>query len=154
MVEPACSDESGLLEQEEEWAFLLGSGVRKLCFTELAFVPELKPVEIVRALHDVIVHTTVLEEELLVAPVRADRVRSAYNPANESFLAAELGRFVEGKHLEHGGVHWDDRHLVLKVVLVLIGPAVDIVRLDLQFIGPVRILNWDAVLVELGELHN
>lgn len=154
LAEPVFSDESGLLEQEEEWAFLLGGWVGELGVKELAFVPELEPVEIVRAHLNVVVHAAVIEEELLVAPMRADCVRSAHDPANQFFLATELGWFVEGEHLEHCGVHRDDRHLVLEVVLVLVGPAIHIVRLDVQLVGPVRVLLFDTELVELGNLHN
>ena len=102
MAEPVVfSDESGLREQEEEWAFLLGRWVHQLGVKELAQVPELKPVEIVRAHFNIVVHAAMLEEELLVAPMRADGVRSAHDPADQFFFAAELGRLVEGEHLEH-----------------------------------------------------
>ena len=154
LAEPVFSHESGSFEQEEEWAFLLGCWVEELGVKELAQVPELEPVEIVRAHLNVVVHAAMIEEELLVAPMRADGVRSAHDPANQFFFAAELGGFVEGEHLEHCGVHRDDGHLVLEVVLVLIRPAIHVVRLDVQLVGPVRVLLFDTVLVELGDLHN
>ena len=150
----ACSVKSGRLKQVEEWAFLLRSWVGKLSFVEITLVPELKPVEIVRAHLNVIIHTSMLEEQLLVTPVRANRVRSAHYPAYESFFATELGRLIEGKHLEHGGVDRNDRHLVLKVILVLVSPAIDVVRFNIQLVGPVRIFFFIAVLVKLGDFHD
>lgn len=69
-----CSHDSCLLEQEEEGAALAGRRVGELGLGEAAPVPELKPVEVVRALLNVVFHPAMLEEELLVAPVRADRV--------------------------------------------------------------------------------
>ena len=62
---------------------------------------ELKPGEIVWAHLDIIVHATMLEEELLVTPVGANRVRTADQPSDESLFATEFGRLVEGEHLEH-----------------------------------------------------
>ena len=149
-----CSDDACFLEQEEEGAALAGRGVGELGLGEAATVPELKPVEVVRALLNVVFHPAMLEEELLVAPVRADRVGPAHEPADEFFSATELGRLVVGEDLEHDCVHGDDRHLVLKVVLVLVAPAIDIVRLDVQLVGPVRVGFLHAVLVILGDLHD
>lgn len=107
-----------------------------------------------RAHLDIVVHATMLEEELLVTPVGANRVRTADQPSDESLFATEFGRLVEGEYLEHRGVHWDDRNLILKVVLVLVSPPIDIVRLNIELIWPVRILLLVAVLVELGDVHH
>ena len=127
----ARSDKLCLFEKEEEWALLHWSGIDEGGLVELAVVPELQPFEIVRAHLDIVVHPAVLVEELLVAPVRADRIGAADQPSDQAVFPAELGRLIEGEHLEHGGVDRDDRHLVLKVVLVLVGPPEDVVWLDI-----------------------
>ena len=56
------------MEQIIEWASDGGSRVRELSRVEMATVPKLEPVEVMRSPHDVIVHASVLEEELGVAP--------------------------------------------------------------------------------------
>ena len=56
------------MKQIIEWASDGGSRVRKLGRVEMAAVPELEPVEVVRSPHDIVVHASVLEEELGVAP--------------------------------------------------------------------------------------
>ena len=72
-----CSDKLCLFKQEEEWASLHGGGIDEGRLVKLAIVPELQPFEIVRAHLNIIIHPAMLEEELLVAPVRADGVRAA-----------------------------------------------------------------------------
>ena len=56
------------MEQIIEWASDGGSRVHKLGRMEMAAVPELEPVEVVRSLLNIVVHASVLEEELGVAP--------------------------------------------------------------------------------------
>ena len=148
------SDTFFLCKQEEEWAFLHGCGIGQRRLVELAVVPELQPLEIVWTHLNIVVHPTMLEEELLVTPVRADGVRATHKPTDQAILAAELGRLIEREHLEHARVDWDDRHLVLKVVLILVGPTENIIRLDIQLIWPVRVLLLATVLVELGNFHH
>ena len=148
------SDKLCLFKKEEEWAFLHWGGIDEGGLVELAVVPELQPFEIVRAHLDIVVHPAVLEEELLVAPVRANRIGAADQPSDQAVFAAELGRLVEGEHLEHGGVDRDDRHLVLKVVLVLVRPPEDVIWLDIQLIWPVRVFLFVTVLVEQRHVHD
>ena len=56
------------MKQIIEWASDGGSRVRKLGRVEMAAVPELEPVEVVRSHLDIIIHSAMLEEKLLVAP--------------------------------------------------------------------------------------
>ena len=74
--------------------------------------------------------------------------------SNQSFLTALLGRDIESKNLEHNCVGWDDGELVLEVVLVLIGPTVNVVRLNLDLERPVGLSYFVTKLVELGKLHD
>ena len=121
---------------------------------DIAKGPELKPIEVVGSDLNIIIHTTMLEEEFLVAPEGGDGVRTGDDPANQLVFAAELGRLIKCKHLEHYCVHWNYSHLVLEVVLILISPTVDIIGLDLKLEGPVRLLLLVAVLIKLGQLHD
>ena len=69
-------------------------------------------------------------------------------------FTALLGRGVKCEDFEHDGVHRDDGELVLEVVLILISPSVDVIGLDLELEGPVRLLLLDTILIELGQLHD
>lgn len=71
-----------------------------------------------------------------------------------SLFAAKLRRHVKSNDLEHDGVHGNCGQLILNVVLVLVGPAVHIVRLHIDLVGPVRVLLFVAVLVEQSQLHH
>ena len=95
-----------------------------------------------------------LEVEHLVTPLRADSWWASDQPSNESFFATSLRWWVKTEDLEHYGVSGDRSNLVTEVILELIGPAVDVVRLNLNLEGPVVIINFFAVLVELRELHD
>ena len=55
---------------------------------------------------------------------------------------------------EHHSVHGDYRKLVLEVILVSIGPAIDVVGLNFDHEGPVRMRLLPAILVKLGQLHD
>ena len=69
-------------------------------------------------------------------------------------LTTSLGRAVESEDFEHNRISGDEGELVKEVVLVLIGPSVNVIRLDLDLEGPVRLSNLVAVLIPLGEFHN
>ena len=149
-----CSHESGLREQEEEGALDWSGWVDERSLVELAKGPELQQVEVVRADHNVVVESAVLEEESAIAPERADLVGARDDPADEIGLAAELRRFVEGENFEHHGVRRDDGDLVPEVVLVVVGPAVHVVGLELELDGPVRVCLPVTVLIVLGDFHD
>lgn len=103
---------------------------------------------------DIVVTATVLEEELIIAPERRDLVRAGDEPANKFFFATELGRLIVGNNLEHNSVSRDNEQLVLEVIFVFIFPSVDIVRLNVDFIGPVRVLLFLTILIEISQVHN
>ena len=56
------------MEQIIEWASDGRSRVHKLGRVEMAAVPELEPVEVMRSPLDIVVHASVLEEDLGVSP--------------------------------------------------------------------------------------
>ena len=116
--------------------------------------PELKPVEVVGSDFDIIIHATVLEEEFLVAPEGRDGVGTRDDPADQLFFTTELGRLVKCKHLEHYCVHWNYRHLVLEVVLILISPSIDIIWFDIYLVWPVRVFLLLSILIKLSYLHD
>ena len=95
-----------------------------------------------------------LEEELGVAPPRVNRVRTGHKPANQSILAAEFWCHVEAEKLEEDAVGRQDRHLVLHVILVFVGPPVHIIRLHVHLVRPVRVLLFVAILIEHTEVHD
>ena len=103
---------------------------------------------------DIVVTATVLEEELIIAPERRDLVRAGDEPANKFLFATELGRLIVGNNLEHNSVSRDNEQLVLEVIFVFIFPSVDIVRLNVDFIGPVRVLLFLTILIEISQVHN
>ena len=150
----SLSDETSIIKQKEEWAPLHGGRVDERSLSELALGPELKPVEVVRSELDVVIHAAMLEEQLLVTPEGADGVGAGHDPADQLLITTLLRRGVEGEDLEHDSVHGDDLDLILEVVLVLVGPAIDIVRLHVELIRPVRLVDLLAVLIELGNLHD
>ena len=121
---------------------------------ELAVIPELEPVEVVGTELNVVVHTSVLEEELRIGPEGADVVGAGDNPADKVVFAILLRRGVKGEDLEHDRVPGNRLNLVLEIVLIFVGPSKDIVRLKLQLEGPVRVLFFVAILVELGHFHD
>lgn len=55
---------------------------------------------------------------------------------------------------EHHSVHGDDSKLVLEVVLVGIGPAINVVGLNFDVERPVRMRFLPAILVKLGKFHD
>ena len=116
------------------------SGVLERSLMDVAEGPELKPVEVVWSDLNIIIHATMLEEEFLVAPEGGDGVRTGDDPANQLVFAAELRRLIKCKHLEHHCVHWNYRHLVLEVVLILISPSIHIIWFDIDLVWPVRVL--------------
>ena len=103
---------------------------------------------------DVVVHASVLEEELSVSPEGAELVGAGHDPADELLLTTLLRRRVECEDLEQHRVHWDHLELITEVVLELVSPAVDIVGLKLQLEGPVGLMLLVAVLVEHADLHD
>ena len=114
--------------------------------------PELEPVEVLRPDLDVILHAVRLEEELLVTPEGGDGVRAGHEPADQLFFTTALGGLIVSEYLEHYGVVRNDRQLVLEVVLILISPSVDIIRLNFDHEGPVRLLLLVTILIVLGDL--
>lgn len=114
----------------------------------------MEPVKVVGSHLDIVVQAAMLEEELRVTPEGADLVGARGDPADKVPFAALLRRSVEGEDFEHDGVHRDDGELVLEVILILISPSIDIVGLDLELEGPVRLFLLDAILIKLGQLHD
>ena len=103
---------------------------------------------------DVVLVAVVLEVQLLVTPEGGGGLGAGDEPSHESFLGAVLGRRVISEDFEHDGVLGDERKLILEVVLVSIGPPVDIVGLNIDLEGPVRLVFLLSKLVELGQLHH
>ena len=62
------SQKASFLEQEQEWADLGRGGVSERSLGEPSIIPELKPLEVVRSVSDIILVTMVLEVKLLVTP--------------------------------------------------------------------------------------
>ena len=151
------SQEAGLFKQENEWAFLSGCGILKRRLRVETAVPELKPLVVVGAVEQVVLVAMLLEEKLLVSPSRWGGLRARHQPANKLLRASELvvklWWAVVGDHLPHGGVRWNNLKLVLEVILVLVGPAVDVVGLDLDHEWPVRVLLRLTILIEFSHLH-
>ena len=125
--------------------------------SEPASVPELEPLEVVGSVPDVIFVAMMLEEKFLVAPERWCGLRTGDQPADVAlwaFVITVLRRAVVAEDSEHDGVYWHNLKLILEVVLEGVGPAIDIVRLDIDLERPVRVLLLVAELIELSELHN
>ena len=61
---------------------------------------------------------------------------------------------IVSDNLEHNSVHGDYRKLVLEVILVSIGPAIDVVGLNFDHERPVWVVLLFAILVKLGKLHD
>jgi hypothetical protein len=95
----------------------------------------------------------VLEEKLLVTPQRSHGLGARHDPADQVVFTTELGRLVVGEDLEDGGVRLNLDELILEIVLVLVGPAIDIIRLKIDLEGPVGVLDFVTKLIELRELH-
>ena len=68
--------------------------------------------------------------------------------------AVMLNWAIVTENPEHHSVHGDDCKLVLEVVLVSIGPAIDVEGLNFDHERPVRMRLLPAILVKLGQLHN
>jgi len=120
---------------------------------ELTAFPVLEPLGVVGTIRKVVLVTVLLEEQLLVTPERGDSLGAGDNPTDEVVLAAKLGRLVVGLNLEDGSVGVELRKLILEVILVLIGPSIDIIRLKLNHERPVGLVLLLAVLIEKRELH-
>ena len=73
----------------------MGSRVLQFSRLEMAQVPELKPVKVVRSEFDIIIHASVLEKELGIAPPRVNRVGAGYKPPNQTILASNLRRLIK-----------------------------------------------------------
>ena len=143
------------MEEVIEWASDGGSRVHELSRMEVAPIPELKPVEVVGSLLDIVVHAAVLEEELSVAPPGVNSVGAGHDPADQFILTTELRRLVEGHKLEEHLVGFQSLfHLVLHVVLVFVFPVEHIVWLHVHLEGPVGFRLLVAILVVLCHIHN
>ena len=151
------SQKASLFPQKHEWALLSRRRVSERRFSESASVPELEPLEVVGSHLDVVLVTMMLEEKLLVAPERWGGLRTGDEPADVAFWAfviTVLRWAVVAENSEHDGVFWHNLELVLEVVLESVGPAIDIIRLDIDLERPVRVLLLVAVLIELSQLHD
>ena len=151
------SQKASLFPQKHEWALLSWRWVPQRSLSEPASVPELEPLEVVGSHPDVVVVTVMLEEKLLVAPERWGGLRAGDEPADVALgalVVTVLGWAVVAEDSEHDGVNRHNLKLVLEVVLESVGPAVDIVRLDINLERPVRIFLLVAVLIVLGKFHN
>ena len=142
-----------LFEKPEEWALDAWSGVNLRSLVEFTFRPELEPVEVVGSCLDIVLHPVVLKVEFVVAPERGDLVGTRHEPPHEVLFTAKLGSLVEAEDLKHDCVHGDNSQLVPKVVLILVCPSVDIVRLNINLVGPVRVRLLVSVLVEASQLQ-
>ena len=149
----AVSDKASICEQEHEWASLHRGWVLERLFSETTECPELKPLEVVRALFNVVFVPVVLEVKHLVTPEGRSGLRARHQMADKALLTAKLRRLVESKHLEHCGVNRHLSKLLKEVVLPLIRPAIHIVGLNFDLEGPVMIIDLITVLVELRQLH-
>ena len=107
-----------------------------------------------RTHHDVLLVAAVLEEQLEVAPEGRCRLRTADNVPDQLVFTVVLRRALIPPNLEHSRVLWNDLQLLVKVVLVLVSPAINIVRLDFDLEGPVRVLLLLAILIELCKIHH
>ena len=94
-----------------------------------------------------------LEEKLLVSPTRGLHVRAEHNPTDLAVFATKLGRLIVGEDLEKASAGLNDRELFVEIVLVSISPAVNIIRLEVNHEGPVRLLDFVAILGILRHLH-
>ena len=103
---------------------------------------------------EIVLVTVTLEEKLLVSPTRGDHIGAGHNPADLVVLTTELGRLIVCEDLEEASVCLDNGELVVEVVLVGIGPAVDIIRLKVDHEWPVGLLDSTAAVVILGHLHD
>ena len=148
------SCEAGLLVQEHEGALLKRSRLLERSLSEFTVIPELKPLKVVGSLLDIVLISVVLEEELLVTPQGRNGLRAGHEPADVSLFATDLRRLVVAEDPEHGSVGLYDLELLVEVVLVGIGPSVDVVWLNVDLEGPVVVDDLVAVLVELGKLHD
>ena len=101
----SLSDKVCPFEQKEEWALLHRCGIHKISFGDGTKGPELEPVEVVRPHLDIIIHSAMLEEELLVTPEGRDGVRPGYDPAYQLIFATALRGLIECHYLEQDGVH-------------------------------------------------
>ena len=152
-----CSQKTSLLPQKHEWALLGGRRVSQWGLREFARVPELEPLEVVGAMSDIVLITVMLEEERLVTPERWGGLGARHEPADVALWAlvvAELGRAVVPVHSEHGGVLGHDLELLVEVILVLVSPPVDVIRLDIDLEGPVWVLLFLSKLIEFGKFHD
>ena len=73
---------------------------------------------------------------------------------NQALLTTEFGRLIISEHLEHCRVDWHLTELFKEVILPLVSPAINIVRLNFDLEGPVVVLNPVTVLIVLGQLHD
>ena len=73
---------------------------------------------------------------------------------DESFFSTVLRGHIVSEDLKHYGVCRDKANLIEEVVLVLVGPTVDVIGLDLNLEGPVGLGLLVAKLVILSEFHN
>ena len=151
------SQEAGLFKQEHEWAFLSRCWVLKRRLRIETAIPELKPLVVVWAVEQVVLVAMLLEEKPLVSPSRWGGLRARHDPANKLLWAFEqcvkLWWAVPGENLPHGGIRRNNLKLILEIILVLVGPAVDVVGLDLNHERPVRVLLSLAKLIVLRHLH-
>ena len=104
----------------------------KLSLSESTVVPELEPVEVPWAVLDVIIIPMVLEEEHLVTPEWAGSLRAGDKVTDESFFSTVLRGHIVSEDLKHYGVCRDKAKLIEEVVLVLVGPPVDVIGLNLN----------------------
>jgi len=65
-----------------------------------------------------------------------------------------LRRAVVPENFVHHGVFRDDLELLMEVILILVSPSVDIVGLNIDLEGPVRVLFLLAELIEFSQLHD
>lgn len=84
-----------------------GGGVGESSFGESAELPELEPIEVVRALLDVVLITMMLEVKHLITPKRAGSFGSGNKVSNEFLLATSFGGTVITENLEHDGAGRD-----------------------------------------------
>ena len=148
-----CSREAGLFEKEEEGALLKRCRVLEGAGGVLTVLPFLEPFGILRAVLNVVLVAVRLEEKLLVAPSRGNSLRARHDVTNELFFATKLRGLVVGHNLEESNVRLENLQLVVEVVLVGIGPAIDIIRLELNHEWPVRLKLGVAILVVQSQVH-
>ena len=143
-------------EEESEGALLLGRRINQFCLAHLTKSPGLNIVLPPGEKFKVVINTLVLEEKRLIAPERESN-RACHHDASDE-VAARAGKLMNwvgvGEYFEEDGTGAERRKLVREVFLPRIGPAVDVVGLELEDEGPAGLLFNRAILLVLRPIQH